>query len=247
MGHARICSDGGPVVWFFPKQQELPFPGPQRQRFLSIVKPSVLSTLVLIFAVIIVVQLLEYYGCISGSHRGTFPLSIDKSIAIFCSLLALSFAVKNFALSVRPILSYEYLNDTESKMSLEGDVFQVLLKNPGPGMGVVVGASYVVKLREDSRTITTEDPNCVVDHMRPAKLFRHLNYDLFIMRPGYSIGSKESRPLFEIALQDAIKIEVLDVRLRIRSVLGDEYEKWLFCIPRDFRLSLPMHQKSERE
>jgi hypothetical protein len=229
-------------VRFFNQIEALKHPGPQRQILRSLLRLSPLRMLIVAFLTVIALQLTEYYGLISGSHRSPFPLSIDKTITILCSLLALSFAVKSFALSVRPILSYEYLNPKGSSMSLTGDTFQVLLKNSGPGMGIVTGSKYLLKLRETETVIASEDPIAILDHLQTAGLFREVNFDIFLMRPGYSIGSKESRTLFEIHPGEAIKLERLDIRLRVRSVLGDEYEKWLFCIPRDFSVSLPLNQ-----
>lgn len=218
------------------------YPGEQKQRLINRLRPSVLLILLIVFALIIIIQVLGHYSVIDPALERIFPIDIDKSIVTFSSLLALSFTIKNFALSVRPILSYEYIIAKKSQMSLvgDGDVFQVKLINAGPGVGIVTDAYYCLQLYGKSPEIKTNDPNKVVRLLESANLIRYLNYEIFIPRPGYSFASKEERPFFEISPNDARKIVRLDVRIRLSSVLGDEYEKWFFCIPREKGLSLPV-------
>ena len=212
-------------------------PGPQKELLISIFKPTLILALIILFIVIVFLQVLETSGLIVLPMA--FPINMERSIIILISLVALSFTVRHFSLSVTPLMNYEYRNNVISDMGFSGKVFQTRVKNSGNGIGVISHISYSLKINGDNNIVCTCDPNEIIKKFNNFGFVKGLNYEIFFMSKGYAFSSKEEKAIFEGAPEIIVNIESLDLKVRVKSVLGNEFEKYIYAIPHDKFKSFP--------
>jgi hypothetical protein len=221
------------------KQQK--YPGAQRRTIRSILRPSLLLIFALIVGIIFFVQIACILGLTSNFHNliePSFPIGVDKTATILTAFISLLYARKNFAMGVCPVLAFDYRVRDDSEMGIKGRVFHVKIRNAGSGLAVISEVQYFLVAAE-GQSLETSNPTEVIKFLEGFQYQRLTTYDILVLRPGACLASKEEKSFFETSPQDVRKLMRFDVRISFLGILGDEYIKWIFCVPREFNLSLP--------
>ncbi|WP_271270477.1 hypothetical protein [Aliamphritea hakodatensis] len=216
--------------------------GPQKELIRSILKPNIMLALILIFTISLIYQIGYEYGFFCNSF--VLPFSLDKTITVYVLLLGTVFAVRNFCLSSKPLINYEYRSNVKSESGLSDKVFQTKLKNSGNGIAIINSVLYIVKTVDSEEVLKTEEPFKVIEYLEKNGIHHHKDLEILFCSPGYALGSNAEKPLLESAQDVAEKIEFLDMRIRVKSIMNNEFEKWVFCIPRNKDVSFYMRIRS---
>jgi hypothetical protein len=222
------------------KQQK--YPGAQRRTIRSVLRPSLLLILAVIVGIIFLLQITCVLGFTSSFHNliePSFPIGVDKTATILTAFISLLYARKNFAMGVCPVLAFDYRVRDDSEMGIKGRVFQVKIRNAGSGLAVVSDVQYFLVAAEDQKSLETSNPTEVIKFLECFEYKRLTTYDILVLRPGACLASKEEKTFFETSPQEVRKLKRFDVRISFLGILGDEYIKWIFCVPREVNLSLP--------
>jgi hypothetical protein len=106
------------------------------------------------------------------------------------------------------------------------------LANHG-GIAVITSVSYSIKVA--NVVFCDIDYHELVKKLKDHGLVSPSDYSLIFFSAGWSLGSKDERIIFELNSKSFLEkniISAIDIKLEFRSLLGDSYEKKIYCIPR---------------
>ncbi len=165
-----------------------------------------------------------------------FPLlDLRAAVTLFVSFVALAVGREQFALGLRPYLSYSNINPTAEERKANKKSFRVVVRNEGTGLAVIHNVSYVLRLKDRAVESILQHETLVKRLKDDAGLEERRHYELPRFSAGATIGKDKERDVFTLIdrlVGDLAPLLALDIKLQYRGLLGDLYEKQIYCIPR---------------
>lgn len=161
-------------------------------------------------------------------------LDSRAAVTLFMGLLALAVGRAQFALGIRPYLSYSNLNPTPDETKEGKKHLSVVIRNEGTGAAIIHEVMYHIKL-QGAAYEQIVGHEALVQRLADAQLKEDVDYKLPRFGPGATIGKDKEREVFRLLKMlsgELLAVEALDMVIQYRGLLGDLYEKRVFCIPR---------------
>lgn len=238
------------------------YPGPQRSKARRKTKLDICLQLgILLFSSIVIIQFSRevsiYFGAncliLYGYDVFDFPLPSNRtSLTILAGFVSLIFVREQFAQGLRPFLTYSCYRSKKNDKSLDFNhfkisgfekeqdsydkevLFKTSLDNIGGGLAIMRKVEY--RLSFDKGKV---GDFCSFSDVK-TKMYENgleFNKDYWIssFSKGWSIAKEKEVVIFEIPLIKSHKIQCLDILFEYEGLLGDIYEKQVYCIPRHMR------------
>ncbi|MGH3869735.1 MAG: hypothetical protein ACRDQ4_27275 [Pseudonocardiaceae bacterium] len=201
--------------------------------------------LLLLFTGIIFARELIHVAVGQAYYRNSWLLGADlvgigPSVSLLVGALTLLIVRNQFALGLRPYISYRSRwvtqgDDVVFLTSAAPPVWTVTAKNVGPGLGVIrdVRASVkciTVKEGEPHRFSGTIN-DLVRFLLGECGLELNRQYAITLLSPGAAIASGDEVRVFELITSASDKVEELVFDVEIEGALKDIFYKAIFCIP----------------
>jgi hypothetical protein len=165
----------------------------------------------------------------------SFPwLDPRAAVTLFVGLLALAVGRAQFALGIRPYLSYSNLNPTPDEAKEGKKYLSVVVRNEGTGAAIIHQVTYHLRLKGAAYEAIVGHES-LVQRLAEAQLKEDVDYRLPRFGKGATIGKDKEREVFRLLKMlsgELQSVEALDMSIQYRGLLGDLYEKRVFCIPR---------------
>jgi hypothetical protein len=163
-------------------------------------------------------------------------LDVNNAITALVALLGLVSIRQQLLIGIRPILSYTGKVLRPDEWSLispkpEDFAWRVTLRNVGMGPAIIRSVRYSVST-SDGVTNSLESHDDLIARLDTAGLTRRLEYEVQHVSAGAAIGSTESIVLFEGLQSVSRTIRSLDVCISFSGMLGEAFEKDVYCVPR---------------
>lgn len=237
------------------------YPGPQSKKARHNTKlDKALLTGIFVFGVFLAlvisreIYIFLGYSCLNafGLNMLDFPLPSGRaSLTVFAGFISLLFVREQFVQGLRPFLTYSCFRSKDNDKALdmnhisfseqsphseldEGVLFKVTLENIGGGMATMKNVEY--RLSFEYGILGNF---CSFSEIK-TKMYQNgleFNKDYWIssFSKGWSISKEKEVLIFEIPLRKSEKIYCLDIKFEYEGLLGDAYEKQVYCIPRHMR------------
>ncbi len=221
------------------------YPGPQREikRFFSralFLRLLAFVTFFLLFQTVVRENKQELG--VPPVHIGTVDIwSINlmnsgSAAALIVGILSLMFVNRQVVLAYRPVFNYRSQQTHDSIFALQrdnhgGPFWQVKLQNVASGPAIALRSYYRVSFQSD----------CLGSYQSYAEVVRQLgeagivNGEDFVLRyisNGWCLASKDECVILEMTLSSAQKLYAFDVAIEFQGLLGDQYVKTVYCVPR---------------
>lgn len=166
-------------------------------------------------------------------------LDYTTSVGLLAGLFTIFFARYQFSLSQRPLISYysRKKDRTETAFNIKkGAIFNTTsIKNEGAGLAIVLSSGYKIALSERELDKPYVSYWEVEEKLREMGFLRERDYWLTYFSPGWTIGADATERIFEMNTALITSIFAIDIRITYAGLLGDKYEKQIYCIPRPFK------------
>ena len=217
------------------------YPGPQKE----ISRPLSTNRFLFFLVVIAVLLFLQAVAHDNYQRLNITPFwlgSIDiwsiqildnkSSATIIVGLLGLAFVNRQVVLAYRPFLNYRSQKTSSSTFALRQDAnnkgfWGVKLQNIASGPAIVTRSLYRVSKNDEY-----EGYESVLAKLSEAGLTNGEDFVLRFLSNGWCLAAKDECIIAEFDLQKAMSLSALDIKVEFKGLLGDEYEKQIFCIPR---------------
>jgi len=221
------------------------YPGPQKEIRRVLSAATFLKVLVGIVCLLFVQSVVrENHPELRQSPFTSLParlLSIqildNKSAAtLLVGLISVAFINRQVTLAYRPVFNYRSQQTSTSTFALpksqdNGNFWAVSLQNVSSGPAIAVKSSYRAVFGVDG----PGEYGPYDDVIRKLTAGGLTNGQTFVIRPisrGWCLAAKDECIIFEAALPSALGLHSLDIKIEFQGLLGDEYTKEVFCIPR---------------
>jgi len=222
------------------------YPGPQKQLKRTWFGSVALASLVVGMTLVTLFSLLQANAELLALSQPDWIWKIailkpDQSIAILVGLLTLIVVRKQAAFGLRPQLVYEgrisrspMVGSTEESKSSSktSSAWEVRVINAGSGAALIQDAKYSLRLSGESDTRRDLSYHDMLSHLKAFGLVWGRDLIVSHISSGFAFGTSREKVVFVVSLGCYSQIEVFDIVLRYRSILRDEFEKEIFCIPR---------------
>ena len=158
---------------------------------------------------------------------------LDFKTAITITLTIIGFILirKNFVVGLKPRIIYETKKRKASNIWMgkpDEDVWAVTIRNVGLGAAVIENFTFSL-FKEKKYEFDYQKIN---EELKRLNLRLEVDYYLANITRGYTLSAKEETCIFEIPLNKSDKVKYLDIKLKFKGLLGDRYNKEIYCIPR---------------
>lgn len=191
------------------------------------------------------------YTCvfIFGFNIFEFPLPSGRtSLTVFAGFISLLFVREQFVQGLRPFLTYSCFRSKDNDKALDlnhisfsddiesdkGVLFKTTLENIGGGMATMKSVEYRLSFKYGEFG-DFESFSDIKTKMYENGLEFNKDYWISSFSKGWSIAKEKEVLIFEIPLRKSNKIFCLDIKFEYEGLLGDTYEKQVYCIPRHMR------------
>lgn len=237
------------------------YPGPQsrKSRHKTKLDKALLSG-IFVFGLFLVLQVSrEIYiflgnSCliIYGLNMLDFPLPNGRaSLTVFAGFISLLFVREQFVQGLRPFLTYSCFRSKDNDKALDLNhisfsnqssfpepdkdvLFKTTLDNIGGGMAIMKSVEYRLSF-EQGVLGNFGSFSDIKNKMYENGLEFNKDYWISSFSKGWSIAKEKEVIIFEIPLSKSNKIFCLDIKFEYEGLLGDTYEKQVYCIPRHMR------------
>lgn len=163
-------------------------------------------------------------------------LDYSTGITLLGGLFALLFARYQFALSQMPVLGYNCLHSKTSDFNLiASTLFDVVtIENIGSGIAVVSQSQYRISYKEEDLEKDYRTYSEVVKELTDLGYTKKTDYWLNYFSKGYTFSSNSCLKVLEMPRRMTNHFFAFDIKISYYGLLGDRYEKEIYCIPRPF-------------
>ena len=102
-------------------------------------------------------------------------------------------------------------------------------------MAIVLSSAYRIALSENELDKPYVNYWKVEQKLQEMGFQREQDYWLTYFSPGWTIGADATERIFEMDATLVARIFAIDIRITYAGLLGDKYEKHIYCIPRPFK------------
>lgn len=164
------------------------------------------------------------------------PLPVGNALALTLAVLGFAFARNQFEASIAARLVYYGRPLAISEYGLESSTqsryWTSTLRNVGLGYARFRDVTYRVRLAQDAAASAWIGFGQLDQVLRDAGLENNRDIRIIEITRDACLAGGGDLDLLQFPMDSAVHITILDVRLVFLSVLGDEYSKTVFCVPR---------------
>nr|WTB11957.1 hypothetical protein OG546_49140 [Streptomyces antimycoticus]WTB12177.1 hypothetical protein OG546_50390 [Streptomyces antimycoticus] len=180
-------------------------------------------------------------GCLSRVGS----IGVGPAVSFFVGALTLLVVRNQFALGLRPFLSYsskwvESRNESVYLTRAPGGVWTVDVRNSGSGIGIIRAVSIMVSC--DGSPEFSGDYEEVVNYLQSCGLQLNREYAISKISPGGVLAKDGEVRIFELTHGASTKFDTLTVSVEFEGALKDTYSKMIYCIPPQGLPPLPQQQ-----
>jgi hypothetical protein len=164
-------------------------------------------------------------------------MSLDQATTIFVALLSTIIVREQYVESVTPYITYSCNQSSKPLIDLnEADEDELFwnssFRNDGNGRALIESITYGIEFLDGSAFSSISSFDELVDILKSRGLNNGLNCWVAYFSNGGSIRPEYDYPVFTAPLSCARRIRSLDVTMVYKNILGDVFEKNIYCIPR---------------
>lgn len=164
------------------------------------------------------------------------PLPLGNALALILAVLGFAFARNQFEASLAPRLVYEGRPLARSEYGLKSGTqnryWTSTLRNVGRGYARFRDVTYRLEFAQAAAASTWIGFERLIQILREAGLENNRDIRIIEITRHACLAGGGNLDLLQLPLGGPVSITTLDIRLVFLSVLGDEYSKTVFCVPR---------------
>lgn len=219
-------------------------PGPQRLLRRNLLGPLYVSVLVALTSLLVVQAFVAANANPAGWPLAWFwrlkLLDMNNAVTLLIALLSLIAVRQQFIYGTKPFLIYfsRFSHDSALGLPRISDrerAWSVTVQNVGQGAASVRSTRYRLALGGSSRPQVRDGLSAgeVQEILSKHGLVAGKHYSMATLSDGARIAAGGEQVVFEIRADCAKIVTALDLHLTFEAMLGDRFEKYIFCIPRD--------------
>ena len=185
-------------------------------------------------------------------------MGLDQSVTIFIAVLGTLIVREQYVESVMPYVTYRCFQGSESLVPLNQRAiyrFQSLeifkqrssninqqsvnelywntsFRNDGSGQAMIKAVSYTFEFIDEPVVHSISSFEDVINILSNKGIIHGVDCWLAYFSSGGAIRPDHDYPLFTAPISCALKFRIVDIKIVYRNLLGDLFEKNIYCIPR---------------
>jgi hypothetical protein len=185
-------------------------------------------------------------------------MGLDQSLTIFMAALGTLIVREQYAESVMPYVTYRCFQNFEPLLPLNQRVIHRLkpieifnprgnnisqknvnelywnasFRNDGSGQAMIKAISYTFEFTDESVVYSLSSFQDVINILSKKGIIHGVDCWVAYFSSGGAIRPDHDYPLFTAPIPCALKFRIVDIKIVYKNLLGDLFEKNIYCIPR---------------